>query len=267
MENKNSALYWLPKIKDIDGINVPRTEIVRINPSDMLVLGANLDEFRRNYGDKFDKTLQSFSFPVFVKTDELAGKHDWKKTCYVETESDLYTHIQNLGWCCRMVDVPLRAILIREYLDLEKRFTFFHGDMPVAKERRYFVEDGTVCCHHAYWDEMVFKDSFEMDDLISELTESDPKYSTTQRRDLLDDLREINTENEDEIRTLTKIAKKIGSVLDGAWSVDFACDINGKWWTIDIALAMDSWHPKNCPYYDKLSNKERLIKLESKQKP
>jgi hypothetical protein len=41
----------------------------------------------------------------------------------------------------------------------------------------------------------------------------------------------------------------IAEVLDGYWSVDFACDTAGKWHMIDMARGEISWHPPNCEHY------------------
>ena len=43
--------------------------------------------------------------------------------------------------------------------------------------------------------------------------------------------------------TLKSMAEKVAKVLKGNWSVDFACDVSGAWWLIDMATALHSWHP------------------------
>jgi hypothetical protein len=40
-----------------------------------------------------------------------------------------------------------------------------------------------------------------------------------------------------------EIATKIGSVLDGSWSVDLCRGADGVWYLIDMAAAELSWHP------------------------
>lgn len=248
--SNSSAMYWYPIIKDIKGINIPKTEIVEIRPEDILVLCSNIEMFKLDYGDAFNEALNNFDFPVFVKTDELAGKHDWKDTCYIASPDEFYSHLQNLAWMCRMVDVPLQGFLIREFLELETKFEFFMGNFPVAKERRYFINEGETKCFHPYWDKDVFLQEFEKDDQIHEmLKDGKLRHPLEERERLLQLLEEINTETDEEIALLTAMANKVAEVMKGAWSVDFAYSTDGKWYLIDCALAKESWHPEDCPMY------------------
>lgn len=251
--SKNSFLYWYPKIAALPNVPIPKTKIFHLVDDDAFVLRANRAEFARNHASEIDALLADFCFPLFLKTDELAGKHDWKDTCFVPAKDVLYQHMQNLVYCCDMLDIPCLAFVFREKLDLHTSFTFFLGDMPVSKERRYFVERGSVICHHPYWDVDVFEQAFASEDDVAaflQQTSQDIPYTykfSPERRDEIRQLvQALNTESPDEIDLLSDIASRVSSVLDGAWSVDFACDVHGKWWLIDMALAQDSWHPNAC---------------------
>ncbi|UYP43946.1 hypothetical protein NEF87_000231 [Candidatus Lokiarchaeum ossiferum] len=260
--NKNSALFWLPRIQEFKDILIPLTKIIEIDESDGLLLLSGMDStFKEIYEKKIEQALESFKFPIFIKTDDVAGKHDWKDTCYVEHKEDLYNHIKKLIYYAKKSRVEFHAILLREFLHLESPFNFFDGNMPVAKERRYFIKDGHVICHHPYWDEEVFFDTFNQDDKRSSIflenrsnkkEKFQRKYPEEVRDRIIRQLREINTESEDEILKLSKIAAKVSTLIDGLWSVDFACDKSGKWYLLDMALAKHSWHPTTCMKLDKL---------------
>lgn len=103
-------------------------------------------------------------------------------------------------------------------------FTAFRG-LPIGMERRYFVKDGQVLCHHPYWPEDAIRN---------------PSVDNWQ-----DILKDLNTEGEEEIKLLTSYAEKISRAIEGYWSVDFCKDkSNSWWWLIDMAEAKESWHPQ-----------------------
>ena len=59
-------------------------------------------------------------------------------------------------------------------------------------------------------------------------------------------LRELNTQTDDEIQLLTDYAERIGKVLGGYWSIDFAKGRNGTWYFIDAARGEVSYHVPDC---------------------
>ena len=226
---EDSATWWFPKIKDIDGINVPKTEMVAMDEDMAITLLASTATFINEYGPMFEKALQRFTFPVFIRTDEMARKHDWKNTCFVKTRDDFYRHVRNLAADSTRIGEQCRAIMIREFLKLESPFECFNG-MPVSRERRrYFIDGGDVACHHAYWHEIAFG-------FLS------PEYK---RR-----LEELNHEPSDEVALLSGMARRVAREFPGAFSVDFARDVRGTWWLIDMATAGHSWHEPSCPHRD-----------------
>jgi hypothetical protein len=262
MINKNSFLYWYPKIASINGIKMPKTVIFPLDKDDQLIIRANLNEFIRNRGNAIKNAIKDFHFPLFVKTDEIANKHDWKETCFVPNGDELFKHLQNLAYSSDMVDVLCSAFIFREYTPLESFFTFFHGEMPVAKERRYFIENGTIICHHPYWDIDVFEDSFLDDDhMVIFLKKFDtsefrpPQFSSDQRNQIRRWIKILNTESPEEIALLTSFANKVASQIGGAWSVDFAYTQSHEWILIDMAVAADSWHKDSCPFATKWQRK------------
>jgi len=116
------------------------------------------------------------------------------------------------------------SFVFREYIEMESGFKAFLGELPINKERRYFIKNGKVLCHHPYW----------IEDSISR--PSIKNWKTV--------LEKLNEETEDEIELLTSYAEKVAKVLDGYWSIDFCLSKEGVWYLIDCALGKDSWHPK-----------------------
>ena len=164
-------------------------------------------------------------YPVFLRGDLTSGKHQYKKTCLVPSPTELRSHIWALieASAITLDEVP-RAFVVRKLLTLEAPFTAFQG-LPIASARRYFIRDGHVECHHAYWPE----------DAIRFWDGQGPQGWRGQ-------LARLNQELPNEITTLTDYAECLGIALPGYWSVDFALDGVGRWWFIDAAKGEDSWH-------------------------
>jgi hypothetical protein len=192
-------------------------------------------------------------YPLFLRTDLVSGKHDWKRTCFVEDETVLLDHIQGVVEANEMVDLvgaPYKYLVFREFIPFHWRFHAFHGEMPVARERRYFVKDGKVVCHHPYW-----------------IPASILRPSIENWEEALED---INYESLVELTILTDYAERIGKVLGGYWSIDFAWtdkqrlldsslpvdDEHGTWYFIDAADALLSYHWEGCPLDPTISKED-----------
>jgi len=226
-----SMLYWYPKIQGL-GIPIPKTEIVEVPYNHLVALldGKMLPE---RYVIKIYEASEKIGYPLFLRTDMGSAKHSWNTTCFVDEKIELLKHI----WA--LVDTTLamgmfgeldpNALVFREFLYLEDAFTAFDG-MPVSKERRYFIKDGEIICHHPYW----IQDAIEED-----IRQGKP----SNWRDLL---KALNTENDTEIRLLSFYAGQVAKKLMGYWSVDFAKKLGGTWYLIDMAEGEKSWHPE-CP--------------------
>ena len=228
--SKSSMLYWYPKISAL-GIPLPKTEIVKI-PYNHLVSLLDGKKLPKKYVVKIYEASEKFGYPLFLRTDMGSAKHDWNSTCFVVEKIDLLRHIFSL------IDTTLamgmfgeldpNALVFREYLCLEDAFNAFDG-MPVAKERRYFIKDGKVICHHPYW----------IEDAIAQDRQGSKPANW---QGLLSDL---NKEYDTEVRLLSYYSGQIAKVLDGYWSVDFAKVLGGTWYLIDMAEGDKSWHPKH----------------------
>lgn len=230
LEKESSLLNWYPKIRGV--LPTPRTRIVHLDGVDPwgVLDGEPLDE---GLLCRIKSACARIRYPVFLRSDQGSGKHQWKETCYVPNEADLFSHVYRLiEWhaCAGIMGLNFNAFVIREFLHLESKFTAFKG-MPVAKERRYFVLDGEVQCWGPYWPEDAFI-----------------QYNRDLPSDWKERLRYLNSPELGEVEHLTEMAAIFGERNPGWWSVDFAKMASPeKWVLIDAARGELSWHPEECP--------------------
>lgn len=228
MGDLTSMLYWYPKIKALD-IPQPKTRMYKLTKQELKTF--HNEQFPPTLMKHIEPIVSEFSYPFFVRTDFASGKHGWEKTCYIENEEKLSRNIfevivENL--IADLFGLPFKALVFREYIPLEAGFKAFYGNMPVAKERRYFIKDDQIQCHHPYWP----KDSIES-----------PNKDNWEKI-----LEEQNKETEDEIKLLSKYCTMVSEVLEGYWSIDFAYGQDKKWYVIDMALGDNSFHWLECEF-------------------
>lgn len=223
--NKTSMLYWYPPTKKLD-IPQPKTEIaLQKDVKDWFkILDTELDDEDKA---SLERKADYIGYPLFLRTDHSSAKHDFQDTCFIAGKSTLYRNLHNLFEVNYCHDLYPEAVILREYITLDWSFKAF-ACMPVAPERRYFISDGKVICHHPYWVEDAIQ--FYCENYV-------PPY------DWKDKLQNMNTESKIETTLLKGYAEKIASVLDGEFSVDFAKGRNKQWYFIDAASAIQSWHP------------------------
>ena len=228
---KNSLLYWFPKIRTLD-IPVPRTKWVTVNENLAQYVYSN-----KGFPAKLKRRLKNcgrtVGYPLFLRTDLLSGKHNWEQTCYVKSEDELIQHVYALieeSACAGVLGLDIRAFVFREFIELDWKFKAFRG-LPISRERRYFIKDGKVLCHHPYW----------IEDAIARGWHKYPLPANW--REIL---KQLNVETPEEVQVLTEYAEKVAKTVDGYWSIDFAYSKSGKWYLIDMARGLASWHPK-CP--------------------
>jgi hypothetical protein len=230
-QNLDSMLYWHPIVKDLP-IPQPKTIFVMLTEN----------ELERLYDESVPETVtnkvkivcNTLVYPCFLRTDLASGKHSWKKSCFIDDKTEVWEHIWEVVGFNLMADImglDFKALVVREFIPMDSRFTAFYGDMPVNPERRYFVKDGKVICHHPYWIEEAMAES---------KAPSIPNWQEI--------VKEINTETKEEIELLSSYAKMVAEKLPGSWSVDFCKAKDGRWILIDMATAQRSWHPKDCPH-------------------
>ena len=246
--NPSSQTYWWPAVSDLR-IPVPKTIIVPVyGDAESLIGGCVVHDVEHDNNDigpecaplfyrwaaQLREAGQYLGYPLFARTDLVSGKHQYSSTCHVPDEGLLMNHIRAVLEEHAMAlwmepDSSVRGIVLREMLQLESLFVAFSG-LPIAIERRYFVEGSRVVCHHPYWpqDAIQFYGKWE------------------EREGWREMLRALNEETPDEIALLSEYAERVGRALhEHRWSVDFAKAEDGIWYLIDMALAERSWHPEH----------------------
>lgn len=234
LEEESSMLYWYPKIKDF--LRTPKTVFLPVSTEEHHRMVKSLGEtpIPKDIRERIYRKADKIGYPLFLRSDQGSGKHQWRDTCYVQNRKSLIPHVASLiEWheCAGIMGLWWDALVFREVLPLESKFTAFAG-MPVSRERRVFVRDGVVECIHPYW----VKESI------------DTYFPDTLPDDWEERLDYLNCMSCDENEQLSSMGKIFGEELPGYWSVDFAYDIYGYWWLIDAARGELSWHPAECQY-------------------
>lgn len=242
---QSSMCFWFPKIVDV--LPTPKTVIIEILHEKLSKFTYGEAPFPPEFKDNIFHNARLIGYPLFLRTDQASGKHRWTQTCYVEKESDLMQHIFNVLEFNEMADMPglpYKALVVRQYIPLFSTFKAFSG-MPVAKERRYFVKNGKVVCHHPYW--------------IQDAIEKGISHKPPLPRNWKQLLADLNRETLQEIQELSAYAEVFANRVHGFWSVDFAYTQDGHWILIDAGRGEISWHPK-CEL-SSLKNRKRMRDL------
>ncbi len=239
VKDKSSLLYWYPKIKNLD-IPIPKTEIIRLTEKEKEIyyhMEGDCFNLSRLENKTREVIKEKFSLPVFIRTDEFSNKHFWKKSCFLDKLDNLEQHLFELISGSKLADflggLPMEAMIVREYIQMDTKFYAFYGEMPVNPERRYFIRDGEVECHHPYW----IEDAVERGTPEENLPENWREIA-----------KKINYEQDSEIKLLTGYSKKVAQSIEGYWSVDFCKSSDNTWILIDMAEGEKSWHPSDCKY-------------------
>ena len=226
--DKNALSYWFPILLKAIDVPVPRTKIIKTDVDFWPLFDGHPAEEAKEFLANLQIEVSNFGLPLFLRTGHTSAKHSWKDSCYVKSVEELGKNVfQLLEYSAiAMPCLPWNEWVLREFLDLDTRFTAFWGDMPINNERRYFIKDGEIICRHPYWPPLAFEGT---------------KISTVKWREILD---KMNSEEAPELEELTM---QVASVFDGAWSIDWAKTKNGDWYAIDMALAGMSYHWPDCP--------------------
>jgi ATP-grasp domain, R2K clade family 3 len=251
----NSMLFWYPKIKNI-GIRQPKTEMIKLIKEDRFFNDIEIENIASgNYKDldpfmnKIYKKAKKIGYPLFLRTDEISGKHSWKNTCYVTEEKNLKEHIRRLFEETTMINgiwpqIGLKGIILREYIPMNTLFTAFYGEMPVNPEIRAFIWNGEVVCAHWYW-------------IKEAIIRGTPKDKLPGNWEYLIDHSIATLGNS--MKKILLPAIKVAKIFNHYWSVDFCQATNGDWVLIDMATGEKSWHP-DCKINDKILKRIKDIK-------
>lgn len=235
LEEESSLCAWYPRIRAF--LPTPKTVILDLTDPEIWSLVEVLDGVppAPTLVAKIRDAAREIGYPLFLRSDQGSGKHEWKDTCYVPSEEALLPHVVNLvAWheLTGLLGIPWHSLVFREFLNLDAPFTAFMG-MPVARERRYFVRDGVVECAHPYWPEPAIRESYGF---------------TPLPEDWKAQLARLNTVDDAEVAELTLMAETFGQRNPGYWSVDFARTRDGRWILIDAARGEVSYHWEGCPH-------------------
>jgi len=255
MQNKNSLLYWYKKIKNLD-IPQPETRIILLNFNDIdrfwdTIAGnyTSMNPLSNSLLEKIYYIANELGYPLFFRTDMSSYKHNWENATLIQNKEHIrgcITQTIEFHMCYGLLGLPFNALVFRKYIPLQSTFTAFRGKLPIAKERRYFINKGQIQCHHPYW-------SIESIDF--------PNI-----KDWREKLIELNKETEKEIKHLSDYALKVAKIFDGNWSIDFALSKEGIWYLIDMALGGDSYHHIECQYCSEEMRKFYLKRIEERKR-
>lgn len=227
-EKRKSCLSrWYPLVKDI--VPTPKTIILKTD-TDLSILWNRIEP------DGYANLIQYLSIaaneigtPCFLRSGLTSNKHDWNNSCYLPYANyeTIDSHVRNIVEFSGMIDAPMDVWVVRELLPTYPKFNAFYGKMPITKERRYFVKDGEVLCHHGYWP----KEAIE-----------GQKPNRKYWRSIL---RQLNHEPDAEVAKLTVMTEMIGNAVPGFWSVDWLDTAHG-WFLTDMAEGQSSYHWPGC---------------------
>jgi hypothetical protein len=229
MTDHSSLSHWFPLIEGA-GLPVPKTIILEMPEAARKDVweafdGKNGTGALKVFADNVAAKAAPLGYPFFLRTDETSGKHNWERTCFVKRPEDIPAHlyaIAEFSECADFLGLPWHTWAIRELLPtIPFGVCPRYGNMPICREFRFFVEDGSVKCWHPYW---------PLDSLQDGGAEN-IDYETLCK--LPDDVR------------LHDLVARAGTAAPGSWSIDVLETKHG-WFVTDMAEAHRSYHWPSC---------------------
>ncbi len=244
---RNSMLVWYPLIKD--ELPTPKTVMIEVDPEyiiEYLDGKNNLEKYRK----EIELKANNIGYPLFLRTDQTSDKHSWKDTCYVENPDDLFKHLYRIcefSYMADMIGLQVKAVVLREFLQLKSIFKAFSG-MPVAREFRCFATDGKIDCIHPYWFEEAIEFRWDKD----KLNKAKKGLSVDEQIAIYDKAPEphnwrikldaMNVLWQTERLIITSMVEKASKLVGGSWSIDVCNTTDNKWYITDMAIAEQSYH-------------------------
>jgi len=242
---KNCMSYWFPKLVEI-GVPTPKTIMMNMDKVDTNFVDGLKEVFwMREPNEKQKIALSKFrqileemghriGYPFFLRTGHTSHKHNWDTTCFVQNQTVLMKHAQNMAEWSIMADMkkglPINVWAARKIIDVAPAFEAFSGKMPITKEMRYFFKDHKMLCSHPYWPEYAL-DGHVHDDKNWKLK-----------------LQAMNSLSDEDKALLKSQTEKVALRFEGYWSIDWLKGKDGQWYVIDMATGEDSFHWKGCKY-------------------
>ena len=236
--DKTSMSYWFPLI-EAAGLPVPKTKFIEMTDTCRRMIWDAFDGKRSGdvatepFFAKIAGAANEMGYPCFLRTDQTSAKHSWKRSCYLESSSDITSHvfeITEFSECAGFMGIPWDTWTVREFLPtIPYGICPRYGDFPVCKEFRLFVNEGDVQCFHPYWPLSALQDGgWEVD--ADEAT----AYA------------DLCSVDYDTLIHLKNLASRAGVACGGSWSVDLLETERG-WVLTDMAEAHKSFHWEDCP--------------------
>ena len=231
MSDPTCVSYWFPRL-EAAGLPVPRTTFVSMsrdafrdvfNIFDGKPVEGPVNEFLR----ELDAAAARIGYPVFLRTGYTSAKHSWARTCHLMDPADLLSHVAGIvefSECASFIGLPCDWWAVRELLPtIPLAICPDYEGMPVCREFRCFVADGTVRCVHPYWP----LEALERGGGVA------PEEVAAQLASCADE------------QSVRALASRAGAAVGGEWSVD-VLETQRGWFVTDMAEAERSWHWPGC---------------------
>lgn len=222
--NVNCLSRWYPKLEKT-GVNTPKTLITRTDLPLMNFLDGEAVPGAESFYATLDDFATTVGYPCFLRTGQGSAKHSWEDTCFLKSKEDIPKHVTELvEWSClvHIMGLPHDVWVVRELLETDPYFHAF-GNMPITRERRFFIDGGKILGQIPYWPEDAFEDALHKSD------------------DWREKLKEMNEFPSSDAGYLRDETFEIAQAFEGQWSVDWLQVKNGDWYCIDMAVGPMSY--------------------------
>lgn len=219
---QNCLSYWYPAI--CNHVPTPKTFYVHVSDFGMICPELH-DSMDFSVIESILKpALERIGYPAFLRTGLTSGKHSWDHCCKLEFSEDIQSRLRALQYDSACKNLPFNTVVVRELLKTKPLFRCTaYSNMPVVRERRYFVQNGEILYDIPYWPEEAL-----------ELGSPDMK-NWRQHMPFL------NSKIDGADLLAAKVAIAIQGRLESIpWSVD-VLDVDGKPYVIDMAVACQSY--------------------------
>jgi hypothetical protein len=232
MVPQDSAKFWFPKLQAAELWGwLPNT--VMIDYDEVLLApslrGKQTVEYERLYHAVEAAIRYEIAGPAFIRTDLTSAKHAGRGAYAIDDEGGLNHALLTTLSIAELKSyhskVKSSAIMVRPLLQFAGRTAF--GGLPIGREYRIFADQHRTQCWHGYWPQEALEN--HMDDGKA------PDWS--------------DGVASGELFTMKQTAKDAAKAMGaGKWSIDFAKDVKGKWWLLDMATAKNSYHASPCQF-------------------
>lgn len=232
--NPNSAKYWQPPLVSLsDGypIRVADSEFIEFDFFEAVAMAdtGEMDAYPR---EELEAAADRLGYPVYVRSDLTSGKGRGTRAIRADSASDLPRAIGNTTMEAAIHDQVFSWMMLREWIDIETEFANSDG-LDIGAEFRLFATPETHECSHYYWPEESIKQADVPED---EWKAARNKMAQIDLPAFLGDVAMAAADAVDVEQSPDDHGRE--------WSVDFARDVDGDWWLIDMALAEQSHHPE-----------------------